>query len=251
MVRARLSRRRRPSAHRTRGRDGLRARLLPRIHQPVHRPQDRAVPRRGDHRRHPLVLDLEHAPACGRRQDADVDPREQLHAVVRVVRRLRDGGDDHHGDPRLAPAIDDEDGHPRQEPAVVDGRAVDARARRPRGDARDPDEAEHDQPRAAQVPRRDGGRGDAAEPVQRGTRGAREGTRALRFGGDRRARSTTHRPRGVEDHRREGERGEDLVAPRLLRHLRLVPQIHANGKSYAWSDWTMRFDHSFLVLGAG
>jgi OPT family oligopeptide transporter len=30
-----------------------------------------------------------------------------------------------------------------------------------------------------------------------------------------------------------------------------LPKIHANGKSYAWSDWTMRFDHSFLVLGAG
>jgi uncharacterized oligopeptide transporter (OPT) family protein len=30
-----------------------------------------------------------------------------------------------------------------------------------------------------------------------------------------------------------------------------LPKIHANGKAFAWSDWTMRFDHSFLVLGAG
>jgi putative OPT family oligopeptide transporter len=30
-----------------------------------------------------------------------------------------------------------------------------------------------------------------------------------------------------------------------------LPKIRAGGRAFAWSDWTMRFDHSFLVLGAG
>ena len=30
-----------------------------------------------------------------------------------------------------------------------------------------------------------------------------------------------------------------------------LPKIRANGASYSWSQWTMRLDHSFLLLGAG
>jgi uncharacterized oligopeptide transporter (OPT) family protein len=30
-----------------------------------------------------------------------------------------------------------------------------------------------------------------------------------------------------------------------------LPKLRANGQAFAWSDWTMRFDHSFLLLGAG
>jgi uncharacterized oligopeptide transporter (OPT) family protein len=30
-----------------------------------------------------------------------------------------------------------------------------------------------------------------------------------------------------------------------------LPKIRANGVSYPWSQWAMRFDHSFLLLGAG
>ncbi len=30
-----------------------------------------------------------------------------------------------------------------------------------------------------------------------------------------------------------------------------LPKIRASGQDYSWSQWTMRFDHSFLLLGAG
>jgi uncharacterized oligopeptide transporter (OPT) family protein len=30
-----------------------------------------------------------------------------------------------------------------------------------------------------------------------------------------------------------------------------LPKIRGNGHAYSWSEWTMRFDHSFLVIGAG
>jgi OPT family oligopeptide transporter len=30
-----------------------------------------------------------------------------------------------------------------------------------------------------------------------------------------------------------------------------LPKLRANGASYSWSQWTMRLDHSFLLLGAG
>ena len=158
----------------------------------------------------------------------------------------------YHGGPRVPPVHDDHRRSARAQPAVVVGGALDAHPRRARRDAGDPDEAKHDQPRAPPVPRRDGGGGDASEPLQRGARRAEEGARALRRRRRGRARADPHgAPRLEDDATRRARLPKSTLLPDSSAIFDWLPKIHANGKAYPWSDWTMRFDHSFLVIGAG
>ena len=112
-------------------------------------PQDRLAPRRRAHGVHPLVHGLDASSQGGPREDADDHPREQLHAVDGVGRGLRDR---QHARSRPSPRCSCS--RRRDEPAgtqlpwYVVGAWV-FFLRRARRVARHPDEAEHDQPRAA------------------------------------------------------------------------------------------------------
>jgi uncharacterized oligopeptide transporter (OPT) family protein len=46
-------------------------------------------------------------------------------------------------------------------------------------------------------------------------------------------------------------RGRAPLLPDSSAIFDFLPKIRANGQSYAWSEWSMRLDHSFLLLGAG